>query len=105
MDKSGQVAEKEERTRKAFMGAKLKINQLAKDNAELKQQRDELKQQLDEQEVRLNAVRSQYEGRLARMERELRDLREQQERHVEQRDEPVEPGPSRVIIFLHLQFI
>ncbi|XP_062858102.1 translocated promoter region b, nuclear basket protein isoform X2 [Trichomycterus rosablanca] len=97
-----QLAEKEERTRKAFLGAKQKINQLVKDNGELKQQRDELKhqhdelkQQREEQEVRINALRSQYEGRLGRMERELRDLREQQERHVEQRDEPVEQGPSR----------
>lgn len=59
-----------------------------KENEELKQQREEL-------EVRLNALRSQYEGRLSRQEkelRELRDLREQQERHVEQRDEPVEVG-------------
>lgn len=63
-----------------------------KENEELKQQREEL-------EVRLNALRSQYEGRLSRQEkelRELRDLREQQERHVEQRDEPVEQGPSKV---------
>lgn len=65
---------------------------MAKENEELKQQREEL-------EVRVNALRSQYEGRLSRQEkelRELRDLREQQERHVEQRDEPVEQGPSKV---------
>lgn len=68
--------------------------QLVKENEELKQQRDEL-------EVRINALRSQYEGRLNRQEkelRELRDLREQQERHVEQRDEPVEQGPSKVTL-------
>lgn len=67
--------------------------QLIKENEELKQQRDEL-------EVRINALRSQYEGRLSRQEkelRELRDLREQQERHVEQRDEPAEQGPSKVV--------
>lgn len=46
-------------------------------------------------EVRLNALRSQYEGRFSRQERELRDLRGQQERQ-EQRDEPQEAGPSKV---------
>ena len=63
--------------------------QLVKENEELKQQREEL-------EVRVNALRSQYEGRLSRQEKELRDLREQQERHGEQRDEPPEQGPSKV---------
>ncbi|KAI5627611.1 nucleoprotein TPR [Silurus asotus] len=101
-----QLVEKEDRTRKAILGAKQKIHhlvevksQLAKENEELKQQREEFKQQREELEVRLNALRSQYEGRLSRQEkelRELRDLREQQERHVEQRDEPVEQGTSKV---------
>lgn len=64
---------------------------------------EELKQQREEQEVRINALCSQYEGRLSRQEkelRELRDLREQQERHIEQRDEPSEQGPSKVTFFL-----
>ncbi|KAI5090348.1 nucleoprotein TPR, partial [Silurus meridionalis] len=101
-----QLVEKEDRTRKAILGAKQKIHhlvevksQLVKENEELKQQREEFKQQREELEVRLNALRSQYEGRLSRQEkelRELRDLREQQERHVEQRDEPVEQGTSKV---------
>lgn len=59
-----------------------------KDNDELKKQREEL-------EVRLSALKSQYEGRLSRQERELRDLRGQQERQ-EQRDEQPEAGPSKV---------
>ena len=67
--------------------------QLAKENEELKQQREEL-------EVRVNALRSQYEGRLSRQEKELRDLREQQERHGEQRDEQPEQGSSKVSIML-----
>lgn len=62
--------------------------QLQKENEELKQQREEL-------EVRVSALKSQYEGRLSRQERELRDLRGQQERQ-EQRDEPPEAGPSKV---------
>ncbi|KAI4897042.1 hypothetical protein NFI96_022425, partial [Prochilodus magdalenae] len=62
--------------------------QLAKENEELKQQREEL-------EVRMSALKSQYEGRLGRQERELRELREQQERHGEQRDEPAEQGTSK----------
>lgn len=64
-------------------------DQLSKENEELKQQREEL-------EVRMGALKSQYEGRICRQERELRDLREQQERHSEQRDEPPEQGPSKV---------
>uniref|UniRef100_A0A8B9HUX2 Nucleoprotein TPR n=1 Tax=Astyanax mexicanus TaxID=7994 RepID=A0A8B9HUX2_ASTMX len=97
-----QLADKEERTRKALMLAKQKIkqatdgkDQLKRENDELKQQHDELRQQREELEVRVNALRSQYEGRLSRQEKELRDLREQQERHGEQRDEPQEQGTSK----------
>uniref|UniRef100_A0A8C2E283 Nucleoprotein TPR n=1 Tax=Cyprinus carpio TaxID=7962 RepID=A0A8C2E283_CYPCA len=66
------------------LGAK---EQLAKENEELKQQREEL-------EVRMSALKSQYEGRLSRQERELRELREQQERHGDQKDEAQEPGQN-----------
>ncbi|XP_041791081.1 translocated promoter region b, nuclear basket protein [Chelmon rostratus] len=103
-----QMTEKEEKTRKAIVCAKQKISQLIatknhlqKENEELKKQREELKQQLEELkqqreelEVRVSALKSQYEGRLSRQERELRDLRGQQERQ-EQRDEPPEAGPSK----------
>uniref|UniRef100_A0A673VK51 Nucleoprotein TPR n=1 Tax=Salmo trutta TaxID=8032 RepID=A0A673VK51_SALTR len=99
-----QMSEKEEKTRKAFalLGSKTIFtfhlipssspgskDQLQKENEELKQQREEL-------EVRVSALKSQYEGRLSRQERELRDLREQQERHGEQRDEPPEQGLGKV---------
>uniref|UniRef100_A0A4W4FP87 Nucleoprotein TPR n=1 Tax=Electrophorus electricus TaxID=8005 RepID=A0A4W4FP87_ELEEL len=87
-----QLAEKEERTRKAIMGAKQKINQLVDVKAQLVKEKEELRQQREELEVRVNALRSQYEGRLSRQEKELRDLREQQERHGEQRDETTEQG-------------
>ncbi|XP_035278729.1 nucleoprotein TPR isoform X1 [Anguilla anguilla] len=90
-----QMAEKEEKTKKAFLGAKQKINQLNGVKEQLTQECEELKQQREELEVRLSALKSQYEGRLCRQERELRDLREQQERHGEQRDEPPEQGPSK----------
>lgn len=66
-------------------------DQLQRENEELKQQREEL-------EVRVSALKSQYEGRLSRQERELRDLRGQQERQ-EQRDEPPEAGPSKVRVW------
>uniref|UniRef100_A0AAY5EGQ9 Nucleoprotein TPR n=1 Tax=Electrophorus electricus TaxID=8005 RepID=A0AAY5EGQ9_ELEEL len=92
-----QLAEKEERTRKAIMGAKQKINQLVDVKAQLVKEKEELRQQREELEVRVNALRSQYEGRLSRQEKELRDLREQQERHGEQRDETTEQGASKVI--------
>lgn len=55
---------------------------------QLHKENEELKQQL---EVRVTALKTQYEGRL----RELRELRGHQDRQ-EQRDEPPEAGPSKV---------
>ncbi|KAJ8376133.1 hypothetical protein SKAU_G00067130 [Synaphobranchus kaupii] len=91
-----QMTEKEEKTKKAFLGAKQKINQLVGAKDQLSKENEELKQQREELEVRMSALKSQYEGRICRQERELRDLREQQERHSEQRDESPEQGPSKV---------
>ncbi|XP_077439569.1 translocated promoter region b, nuclear basket protein isoform X2 [Vanacampus margaritifer] len=96
-----QMADKVEKTRKAIVFAKQKINQLTsakdklqKENEELKQRFEEQKQLNEELEVRVSAIKSQYEGRFNRQERELRELRGQQERQ-EQRDEPAEAGPSK----------
>ncbi|XP_036970596.1 translocated promoter region b, nuclear basket protein isoform X1 [Acanthopagrus latus] len=89
-----QMTEKEEKTRKAIVFAKQKINQLVASKDQLQKENEELKQQREELEVRVSALKSQYEGRLSRQERELRDLRGQQERQ-EQRDEPPEAGPSK----------
>uniref|UniRef100_A0A667WIE2 Nucleoprotein TPR n=1 Tax=Myripristis murdjan TaxID=586833 RepID=A0A667WIE2_9TELE len=88
-----QLADKEEKTRKAFMGAKQKISQLMASKDQLQKENEELKQQREELEVRVSALKSQYEGRLSRQEREIRDLRGQQERQ-EQRDEPPEQQRS-----------
>uniref|UniRef100_A0A3P8XCR0 Nucleoprotein TPR n=1 Tax=Esox lucius TaxID=8010 RepID=A0A3P8XCR0_ESOLU len=97
-----QITDKEEKTKKAFVGAKQKINQLMASKDQLQKENEELKQQREELEVRVSALKSQYEGRLNRQERELRDLREQQERHSEQRDEPPEPVQGRSnMSFLH----
>lgn len=63
-------------------------DQLTKEIEELKQRNGALDQQKDELDVRMTALKSQYEGRISRLERELR---EHQERHLEQRDEPQEP--------------
>ncbi|XP_061490006.1 nucleoprotein TPR isoform X2 [Rhineura floridana] len=89
-----QVAEKEEKTKKTLLAAKQRIAQLAgvkeqltKENEEWKQKTSTLEEQKTELEVRMSALKSQYEGRICRLERELR---EQQERHHEQRDEPAE---------------
>ncbi|KAF4099651.1 translocated promoter region b, nuclear basket protein isoform X2 [Onychostoma macrolepis] len=90
-----QLTEKEERTKKAIVMAKQKISQLTGVKGQLQKENEELKQQKEELEVRVSALKSQYEGRLSRQERELRDLREQQERHGEQRDEPPEQGSSK----------
>ncbi|XP_070816529.1 translocated promoter region b, nuclear basket protein isoform X2 [Chaetodon trifascialis] len=89
-----QMTEKEEKTRKAIVCAKQKISQLMGTKNQLQKENEELKQQREELEVRVSALKSQYEGRLSRQERELRDLRGQQERQ-EQRDEPPEAGPSK----------
>uniref|UniRef100_A0A8D0A405 Nucleoprotein TPR n=1 Tax=Sander lucioperca TaxID=283035 RepID=A0A8D0A405_SANLU len=89
-----QMTEKEEKTRKAIVYAKQKINQLTSTKDQLQKENEELKQQREELEVRVSALKSQYEGRLSRQERELRDLRGQQERQ-EQRDEPPEAGPKQ----------
>nr|XP_009296772.1 nucleoprotein TPR isoform X1 [Danio rerio] len=91
-----QIADKEEKTKKAFLGAKQKLNQLNSAKEQLAKENEELKLQREELEVRMSALKSQYEGRLSRQERELRELREQQERHGEQRDEAQEPGQSKV---------
>uniref|UniRef100_A0A3B5B4R2 Nucleoprotein TPR n=1 Tax=Stegastes partitus TaxID=144197 RepID=A0A3B5B4R2_9TELE len=90
-----QMSEKEEKTRKALVYAKQKLNQLIGTKDQLQKENEQLKQQREELEVRVSALKSQYEGRLSRQERELRDLRGQQERQ-EQRDEPPEAGPSKV---------
>ncbi|KAJ7986463.1 hypothetical protein DPEC_G00340150 [Dallia pectoralis] len=90
-----QMADKEEKTRKAFLGAKQKINQAVAGKDQLQKENEDLKQQREELEVRVSALKSQYEGRLNRQDRELRELREQQERHSEQRDESPEQGPSK----------
>ncbi|KAL0965926.1 hypothetical protein UPYG_G00288040 [Umbra pygmaea] len=71
-----QMADKEEKTKKAFMGAKQKINQLNIAKEQLAKEVEELKQQREEQEVRLGALKSQYEGRLHRQDREIRELRD-----------------------------
>ncbi|KAM3915332.1 nucleoprotein TPR [Leptodactylus fuscus] len=93
--------EKEEKTKKTLLGAKQKLaqltslkEQLSSENEDLKQRLNSLDQQKEELEVRMSALKSQYEGRICRLERELR---EQQERHHEQRDEIQEPskGPEQ----------
>ncbi|KAM9832571.1 translocated promoter region b, nuclear basket protein [Neosynchiropus ocellatus] len=89
-----QMTDKEEKTKKAIVFARQKINQLIAVKEQLKKENDELKQQREELEVRVSALKSQYEGRFSRQERELRELRGQQERQ-EQRDEPTEAGPSK----------
>uniref|UniRef100_A0A452V995 Nucleoprotein TPR n=1 Tax=Ursus maritimus TaxID=29073 RepID=A0A452V995_URSMA len=92
-----QITEKEEKTRKAIVAAKSKIahlagvkDQLTKENEELKQRNGALDQQKDELDVRMTALKSQYEGRISRLERELR---EHQERHLEQRDDASTSDP------------
>ena len=67
------------------LGAK---EQLSKENEELKQSKEEL-------EVRMNALKSQYEGRLMRLDRELREMRESQA-YSETREEPQEQSGAKV---------
>nr|DBA17744.1 TPA: hypothetical protein GDO54_016072 [Pyxicephalus adspersus] len=86
-----QINEKEEKTKKTLFAVKQRYahltglkEQLTSENEELKQKNAALDQQREELEVRMSALKSQYEGRICRLEREMR---EQQERHHEQRDE------------------
>ncbi|KAM3865905.1 nucleoprotein TPR-like [Diretmus argenteus] len=90
-----QMADKEEKTKKAIMGAKTKINQLNSAKEQLSQEIEELKQGKEEQEVRLNALKSQYEGRLLRLDRELKELRETQT-HSDPREETQDQSVSKV---------
>ncbi|XP_007893774.2 translocated promoter region b, nuclear basket protein isoform X1 [Callorhinchus milii] len=96
-----QITEKEEKMKKAIVGAKQKISQLVgvkdqmgKENEELKQRNEEFKQRIatmdqqrEELEVRMSALKSQYDGHIARLKRELK---EHQDRQHEQREEPQE---------------
>ncbi|XP_063796301.1 nucleoprotein TPR [Pseudophryne corroboree] len=93
-----QINEKEEKTKKTLFAAKQRLaqltalkEQLTNDNEDLKQRNSTLDQQREELEVRMSALKSQYEGRICRLERELR---EQQERHHEQRDETQEASKA-----------
>lgn len=88
--------EREDKTKKTLLGAKQKLAQLAAqkeqlsgENEDLKQRINTIDQQKEELEVRMSALKSQYEGKICRLEREMR---EQQERHHEQRDEAQEPS-------------
>ncbi|KAJ0032751.1 hypothetical protein NQD34_002832 [Periophthalmus magnuspinnatus] len=89
-----QMVDKEEKMKKALFFAKQKISQLMGNKEQMQKENEELKQQREELEVRVSALKSQYEGRLSRQERELRDLRGHQESR-DQRDEPAEAGPSK----------
>ncbi|KAK7945458.1 hypothetical protein WMY93_001186 [Mugilogobius chulae] len=87
-----QMADKEEKTKKAFLGAKTKIGQLNSAKEQLSKEVEELKQDKEEQEVRMNAIKSQYEMRLSRLDRELRELRETQ---TEAKEEPQDQASSK----------
>ncbi|KAM8851015.1 nucleoprotein TPR-like [Spinachia spinachia] len=89
-----QIAEKEEKTKKVFMGAKTKINQLNGAKEQLSREIEEVKQSKDELEVRMSALKSQYEGRLLRLDRELRELKESQATS-EPREEPQDQGGAK----------
>ncbi|XP_039999046.1 nucleoprotein TPR isoform X2 [Xiphias gladius] len=90
-----QMADKEEKTKKAFLGAKTKINQLNSAKEQLSEEIEQLKQSKEELEVRMNALKSQYEGRLLRLDRELRELRETQT-HSDSREEPQDQSGAKV---------
>uniref|UniRef100_G3PPU3 Translocated promoter region a, nuclear basket protein n=1 Tax=Gasterosteus aculeatus aculeatus TaxID=481459 RepID=G3PPU3_GASAC len=90
-----QIAEKEEKTKKVFMGAKTKINQLNSAKEQLNREIEEVKQSKDELEVRMSALKSQYEGRLLRLDRELRELKESQAQ-PEPREEPLDQSGAKV---------
>uniref|UniRef100_A0A7N9ASS5 Nucleoprotein TPR n=1 Tax=Mastacembelus armatus TaxID=205130 RepID=A0A7N9ASS5_9TELE len=89
-----QMADKEEKTKKAFLGAKTKISQLNSAKEQLSLEIEEMKQSKEELEVRMNALKSQYEGRLLRLDRELKELRDTQT-HADSRDEPQDQSGTK----------
>uniref|UniRef100_A0A3Q3IRL9 Nucleoprotein TPR n=1 Tax=Monopterus albus TaxID=43700 RepID=A0A3Q3IRL9_MONAL len=89
------MADKEEKMRKAIMGAKTKINQLNSAKEQLSQEIEEVKQSKEELEVRMNALKSQYEGRILRLDRELRELREMPA-YTESREEPQDQSGAKM---------
>ncbi|XP_033959662.1 LOW QUALITY PROTEIN: nucleoprotein TPR [Pseudochaenichthys georgianus] len=89
-----QIAEKEEKTKKVFMGAKTKINQLNSAKVQLSKAIEEMKQSKEELEVRMSALKSQYEGRLLRLDRELRELRGAQAQS-DPREEPQDQSGAK----------
>uniref|UniRef100_A0A7N8XVL5 Nucleoprotein TPR n=1 Tax=Mastacembelus armatus TaxID=205130 RepID=A0A7N8XVL5_9TELE len=90
-----QMADKEEKTKKAFLGAKTKISQLNSAKEQLSLEIEEMKQSKEELEVRMNALKSQYEGRLLRLDRELKELRDTQT-HADSRDEPQDQNQRQI---------
>lgn len=62
---------------------------------QLSQEVEELKQSKEELEVRMNALKSQYEGRLLRLDRELRERRETQT-HSDTREETQDQSGAKV---------
>uniref|UniRef100_A0A5S6LX37 Nucleoprotein TPR n=1 Tax=Xenopus tropicalis TaxID=8364 RepID=A0A5S6LX37_XENTR len=86
-----QMNEKEEKTKKTLLVVRQKLTQ---NNGKAALKNTNLEQQKEELEVRMSALRSQYDGRISRLERELREY---QERHHEQRDEPQETPRQRQI--------
>lgn len=62
---------------------------------QLSQEVEELKQSKEELEVRMNALKSQYEGRLLRLDRELRERRETQT-HSDAREETQDQSGAKV---------
>lgn len=60
----------------------------ADSKVQLGQEMEELKQSKKELEVRMNALKCQYEGRLHRLDRELRELRDVRSHHSELSEEP-----------------
>uniref|UniRef100_A0A1A8S756 Translocated promoter region a (To activated MET oncogene) n=1 Tax=Nothobranchius rachovii TaxID=451742 RepID=A0A1A8S756_9TELE len=93
--KISQVNSAKEKTKKAIMGAKVKISQVNSAKEKLSQEVEELKQSKEELEVRMNALKSQYEGRLVRLDRELRELKETHV-HADQREEAQDQSGARM---------
>lgn len=63
----------------------------------LSQEMEELKQSKKELEVRMNALKSQYEGRLHRLDRELKELRDVRSHHSELSEEPQDQVGVKVL--------
>ncbi|XP_078680358.1 nucleoprotein TPR-like isoform X2 [Branchiostoma floridae x Branchiostoma belcheri] len=100
---SKSLTDEKEKAKKVLFAAKQKIQQLTnqrdsrdKEVTEMKDKSAAAEQSKEELELRLSSLKSQYEGRIMRLERELTDVREQQRQELERQQQEQQDLQKRV---------